>query len=173
MDPKSSSIIPFLPLNKTMKGSFREIVVERALNFRKEPSHEAQGRLEEGIRNKIHVKGFQDPLFAPPSILLRKVYEESQNSNEVMGNILNVWVISQENLAKETRKFLKDRGSAVQKIENRWEGFLDSLSNAEMTALANDFLKMYPFYNFDDVALMICCQKWVASSHESEKNENE
>ena len=172
MDPKSSNIIPFLALNKTMKGSYREIVVKRALNFRKEPRPEAQGRLEEGIRNKIHVKGSQDPLYAPPSILLGKVFEESHNSNELMGNILKVWVLSQENLANEIREYLKDRGSSLQEIEKRWEGFLDSLSNAEMTALANDFLKMHPSYNFDDVALMICCQKWVASSKEDEKNGN-
>jgi len=164
MDPKLPSILPFISLNEMMNDEYRDVVVKRVLNFRQDPKHKFQKDLEQAIRKRVRVKGgFLDPLKAPSGMLIKEVIKEAKYQDDIMGNILRVWVISQSDLAEKVRTFLTNKGVRVSDFKNGWDGFLENIDSKEMIEEANDFLKENPNFDFDDAALMICCQQWGAS----------
>ena len=83
---------------------YRPGVVERALNWRKKASPEAQQTLRSAINNSnFSVQGFRSTSAynAPSGLLLNQVVERMPTSNDLTGAILRVWIESQDVLHAE------------------------------------------------------------------------
>ena len=138
---------------------YRPGVVERALNWRKNASPEAQKTLRSAINNcNFSVQGFRSTSAynAPPGLLLNQVVERMPNSNDLSGAILRIWVESQDVLHSSVVEYRKKADLPIQEYVSGRE-FPGSWDFDEWDHETNDFVKGNGQPSEDDAALMLCC----------------
>lgn len=156
MTKPSSNTVAFLVLNYLMREDYREAVVRRALDYRRQAGSTARRQLESAIRKRVRIKGFSRPLQAPTVYLLKEVVESSYRSNTLMGAILQVWVESHADLQGAVRGFLIARGTSIAEADDLTEGFVSRWTITEMLETTASFREKYLDFDEDDVALMLC-----------------
>ena len=138
---------------------YRPGVVERALNWRKKASPEAQQTLRSAINNSnFSVQGFRSTSAynAPSGLLLNQVVERMPTSNDLTGAILRVWIESQDVLHANVVEYRKKSDLPIQEyVSGRefpglWD--IDEWNN-ETDVFVKDNGKHYD----SDAALMLCC----------------
>lgn len=140
-------------------GEYRADLVERALNWRKNASPEAQGLLKAAINaSNFSVPGFRSTSAynAPPGRLLSPTIEHMPMSNGLSAAILRVWIESHELLHAEVVEYRKKADLPIQKyISGRQFPSLWSID--EWHRETDDFSERHGTYHEEDVALMLCC----------------
>lgn len=138
---------------------YRPGVVERALNWRKKASPEAQKTLRSAINNSnFSVQGFRSTSAynAPSGLLLNQVVERMPESNDLSGAILRVWVESQDVLHTNVVEYRKKADLPIQEYVSGRE-FPGLWDIDEWDHETNVFVKGNGQHNEDDAALMLCC----------------
>ena len=138
---------------------YRPGVVERALNWRKKASPEAQKALRAAITNSnFSVQGFRSTSAynAPSGLLLNQVVERMPESNDLSGAILRVWVESQEALHAHVVEHRKKADLPIQEYVSGRE-FPGLWDFDEWNHEIDVFVKENGKHCEDDVALMLCC----------------
>ena len=140
-------------------GEYRADLVERALNWRKNASPEAQGLLKAAINaSNFSVPGFRSTSAynAPPGRLLSPTIEHMPMSNGLSAAILRVWIESHESLHAEVVEYRKKADLPIQNyISGRQFPSLWSID--EWHRETDDFTERHGTYHEEDVALMLCC----------------
>ena len=138
---------------------YRPGVVERALNWRKKASPEAQQTLRSAINNSnFSVQGFRSTSAynAPSGLLLNQVVERMPTSNDLTGAILRVWIESQDVLHANVVEYRKKSDLPIQEyvagreFPGAWD--IDDWDH-ETDVFVKDNGKHYD----SDAALMLCC----------------
>lgn len=150
-----------LILNNLMTDEYRRIVVHRAVTHIDTVSQHAQKRLQTAIRKSVNLPGFTDPTRAIRSAkrqaLIAEVIKETHRSSALMGAVLQTWTESHLDLREAVSNYLaadRDPTGEPPEIE---EEFVMVWSQSEMRSRTNDFVAQNASFNWDDVALMICC----------------
>lgn len=138
---------------------YRSGVVERALNWRKKASPEAQKTLRSAINtSNFSVQGFRSTSAynAPPGRLLDQVVERMPMSNELSAAILRVWVESHDSLHSSVVEYRKQSDMPIQEYVSGCE-FPGSWDFDEWNHATDVFVKGNGTHREDDAALMLCC----------------
>ena len=138
---------------------YRSGVVERALNWRKKASSEAQQSLRKAINNSnFSVQGFRSTSAynAPPGRLLDQVIERMHNSNDLSAAILTVWVESHDELRANVVEYRKKADLPIQEYVSGRE-FPGLWDIDEWHHETDVFVEGNSGHQEDDAALMLCC----------------
>ncbi len=138
---------------------YRSSVVERALNWRKKASSEAQQSLRKAINNSnFSVQGFRSTSAynAPPGRLLDQVIERMNNSNDLSASILTVWVESHDELRANVVEYRKKADLPIQEYVSGRE-FPGLWDIDEWHHETDVFVEGNSGHQEDDAALMLCC----------------
>ncbi len=138
---------------------YRPGVVERALNWRKKASPEAQQTLRSAINNSnFSVQGFRSTSAynAPSGLLLNQVVERMPTSNDLTGAILRVWIESQDVLHANVFEYRKKSDLPIQEYVAGRE-FPGAWDFDEWDHETDVFVKGNGQHSEDDAALMLCC----------------
>ena len=138
---------------------YRSGVAERALNWRKNASPQAQKTLRAAINtSNFSVQGFRSTSAynAPPGRLLDQVIERMPMSNDLSVAILRVWVESHESLHATVVEYRKKADLPIQEYVSGRE-FPGLWDFDEWEHETNLFVKSNGTHRKDDAALMLCC----------------
>ncbi|MCY3895769.1 MAG: hypothetical protein OXG17_04785, partial [Chloroflexi bacterium] len=138
---------------------YRPGIVERALNWRKKASPEAQHSLRTAINaSNFSVQGFRSTSAynAPPGRLLDQVIERMPTSNDLTGAILRVWIESQDVLHANVVEYRKKADLPIQEYVSGRE-FPGLWDFDEWNHETDVFVESNGEYSDDDAALMLCC----------------
>ena len=140
-------------------SDYRSAVVERALNWRKNASPEAQKSLRSAINtSNLSVQGFRNTRAykAPTGRLLSPTIEHMSSSNGLSAAILMVWIESHDSLRMDVIEYHKQHDLPIQEdisgsqFPGTWE-----FDTWDLETRA--FVKRNDNHSADDVALMLCC----------------
>ena len=134
-------------------------VVERALNWRKKASPEAQNALKSAINtSNFSVQGFRSTSAynAPTGRLINPIIEHMKMSNNLSAAILRVWVESHELLQADVVEYRKKSDLPIQEYVAGRQ-FPGSWGFDEWDHATDVFVERNDIYREEDVALMLCC----------------
>ena len=134
-------------------------VVERALNWRKKASPEAQNALKSAINtSNFSVQGFRSTSAynAPTGRLINPIIEHMKMSNNLSAAILRVWVESHELLHADVVEYRKQSDLPIQEYVAGRQ-FPGSWGFDEWDHATDVFVERNDIYREEDVALMLCC----------------
>lgn len=138
---------------------YRSGVAERALNWRKKASPEAQNSLRSAINaSNFSVQGFRSTSAynAPPGRLLDQVLERMPMSNDLSAAILRVWVESHELLHANVVEYRKKADLPIQEYVSGRE-FPGLWDFDEWNHETDVFVQGNGTHRDEDAALMLCC----------------
>lgn len=134
------------------------------LQNRKNVSRPIQRRLERKIQKYIKLSGFRDPLKAPSRKLIEGISKLPLDRGLLLAaSMLEVWVLLKEDLHLTMREFLDTHDLPHIEDTDEQDSRVEMLTEAEFDELIEPFRAEYANFEVNEVKLMLCALKNVAS----------
>jgi hypothetical protein len=148
-------ILAQIALSELFSEDYREEIIQRVLEYRKNVEPELRALLERSLNKNLRISGFKHPIRAPLKKVAREAAAHLFCCPGVLESVLDVWFQSHEELRQAVARNIKQPSLALQQIFDvkndqpvRW--------TAQITELIRTVKLELPA-NEDDIALMICC----------------
>lgn len=103
-------------LQQILNKELREVIIKQVLGARNEIEQEQRVVLEKKINASLEIKGFREPIKAPPAILTRELVKVSAKNQDVLDGILCAWLALLSEKADIAKELLEEQ---IQKIKER------------------------------------------------------
>lgn len=139
-------------------------IVRYILQNYKQVSRPIQRRLEKGIRKCVEIRGFRDPLRAPPNQLIEEISRlPPEVGIPIVASMIEIWVLLKPELYSAVEKFLSTPNLPHFEDVNKPSDQLEILTNSQLDELVTLFQTEHSEFDANDVRLMICTLKSVVS----------